>query len=64
MMLCYKAWRESRVRFLLSASVLSMFCVSFAQRARYDFPPINEPALAYSVFVWRGVYNGLGTLML
>ena len=41
----------------------AVYCVSFVQRARYDFPPINEPALAYSVFVWRGIYNGLGTLV-
>jgi ABC-2 type transport system permease protein len=62
-MLWHKAWLESRVRFLVSAVVLSAYCVSFVQRARFDFPPLTEPTLRYSVFVWRGIYNGADTLM-
>ena len=62
-MLWYKAWLESRVRFLVSAIVLSAYCVAFVQRARFDFPPLTEPTLRYSVFVWRGIYNGADTLM-
>jgi hypothetical protein len=29
MMLCYKAWRESRARFALSALTLAGFCCAF-----------------------------------
>jgi ABC-type transport system involved in multi-copper enzyme maturation permease subunit len=58
-MLYYKAWLESRVRFLTAAAVLSIYCLAFVQRARIDFPPAREPMLLYTVHVWRGIYNGL-----
>lgn len=62
-MLIYKAWRESRVRFLAAGVVLSAYCISFVRQARYNFPPVLEPALPYSAYVWRGIYNGLDTLV-
>jgi ABC-2 type transport system permease protein len=62
-MLFYKAWLETRVRFLASFLVLSAYCVSFVRGARYGFPPIFEPALPYSAYVWRGVYNGMDMLV-
>jgi ABC-type transport system involved in multi-copper enzyme maturation permease subunit len=58
-MLYYKAWLESRVRFLAAGAVLSLYCVTFVQRARLDFPPALEPTLPYTAHVWRGIYNGL-----
>src|SRR5215467_12875664 len=58
-MLFYKAWLESRVRFLAAAAVLSLYCLTFVERARLDFPPILEPTLTYTAHVWRGIYNGL-----
>jgi ABC-type transport system involved in multi-copper enzyme maturation permease subunit len=63
MALWYKAWLESRVRFLTSAAVLIAYCVSFVEQARRNFPPVFEPHIPYSVFVWRGVYNGIDTLL-
>jgi ABC-2 type transport system permease protein len=58
-MLYYKAWLESRVRFLAAGAILSLYCLTFIQRARLDFPPVLEPTLQYTVHVWRGIYNGL-----
>lgn len=62
-MLWHKAWRESRVRFLVSAAVLSFLCASFVNGARHNFPPIFEPTMPYSVFIWRGIYNGPNRLL-
>src|SRR5262249_19299677 len=58
-MLYYKAWLESRVRFLAAGAVLSLYCLTFVQRARIDFPPVLEPMLPYTAHVWRGIYHGL-----
>src|SRR5687768_5860783 len=57
-MLWYKAWRESRARFVLGATVLSLYCISFVRGAQHSFPPIYEPNMPYSVFVWHGIYRG------
>ena len=57
-MLWWKAWRESRGRFLSSAIVLAVFCWSSVGSARLDFPPRFEPHLPYTTFIWRGIYNG------
>jgi ABC-2 type transport system permease protein len=62
-MLFYKAWLESRVRFLASGVVLAAYCVSFVEDARRVFPPVFEPQMPYSLFMWRGIYNGVDTLM-
>ena len=42
-MLWYKAWRESRFRFLLSVGVLMLLCVGSVYRARAGFPPTEQP---------------------
>jgi len=62
-MLYYKAWLESRVRFLVAAALLSLYCLTFVQRARLDFPPIREPMLTYTAHVWRGIYNGFDAVV-
>src|SRR5262245_12692492 len=56
--LCYKAWRESRSRFLGGATIIGFFCLNFVQRTRLDFPPPREPWLNYTTYVWRGIYDG------
>src|SRR5882672_4152461 len=62
-MLFYKAWLESRVRFLAGGVVLTAYCTSFVRQARINFPPVLEPTLPYSAYIWRGVYDGLDTLV-
>jgi ABC-type transport system involved in multi-copper enzyme maturation permease subunit len=62
--LWWKAWRESRARFLSGAVILALYCVSAVNRARLDFPPRYEPSLPYTTFIWRNIYNGPDTLML
>src|SRR5215475_3940035 len=57
MMLWYKAWRESRVRFVLSAAVMIFLCLSLMNRARTGFPPPERPDLPYSAWVWGNVYG-------
>jgi ABC-type transport system involved in multi-copper enzyme maturation permease subunit len=57
MMLWYKTWRESRVRFLLSAAVLIVLCLSSMNRARTGFPPAERPDLPYSAWVWANIYG-------
>jgi ABC-2 type transport system permease protein len=59
MMLWYKAWRESRVRFLLSAAVMIFLCLSLMNRARTGFPPPERPDLPYSAWVWANIYGNL-----
>jgi ABC-2 type transport system permease protein len=61
--LWWKAWRESRARFLSGAVILALYCVSAVTRARLDFPPRYEPSLPYTTFVWRNIYDGPDALM-
>jgi ABC-2 type transport system permease protein len=56
--LWWKAWRESRGRFLSAAFVLVLFCWSSVSSARLDFPPRFQPHLPYTTFIWRGIYHG------
>jgi len=58
-MLWYKAWRESRMRFLLSAAVLTFLCMSLVYGARAHFPPPERPDLPYSAWVWANIYGNL-----
>jgi ABC-type transport system involved in multi-copper enzyme maturation permease subunit len=58
MRLYEKAWHESRGRFLLAAGIITVYCVSFVQRAHLDFPPRIDPSMPYTTFVWRGIYAG------
>jgi ABC-type uncharacterized transport system ATPase subunit/ABC-type transport system involved in multi-copper enzyme maturation permease subunit len=61
MMLWYKAWRESRVRFMLGAALLSFLCVAFMLRARTEVPLLAAqfPKFSYSMFVWGSIYGNL-----
>ena len=58
-MLWYKAWRESRVRFLLSAAVLVLLSLGLMYRAHTGFPPPDRPDLPYSAWVWANIYGNL-----
>jgi ABC-type transport system involved in multi-copper enzyme maturation permease subunit len=55
-MLWYKAWRESRSRFLLFAAAVTLYSVSVLVNARTAFPPPEVPQLPYSAFVWGEFY--------
>ena len=57
-MLWYKAWRESRARFLLSAVALAVICASFVFFHRDTSSGISDEALSYPVYVWRITYKG------
>ena len=56
-MLWYKAWRESRARFLVAAAALVVFVVWFMLTARTAFPPPQNPALLYTAFVYGYIWN-------
>jgi ABC-type transport system involved in multi-copper enzyme maturation permease subunit len=57
-MLWYKAWRESRVRFLLSAIALAVICASFVVFHRDASAGISDEPLSYAVYIWRITYKG------
>jgi len=57
-MLWYKAWRESRVRFLLSAGALAVICASFVFFHRDASGGISDELLSYPVYIWRITYKG------
>jgi ABC-type transport system involved in multi-copper enzyme maturation permease subunit len=58
MMLWYKAWRESRARFLLSAAALTVICASFVFFHRDASSGISDEPLSYAVYIWRITYKG------
>src|ERR1700681_1137802 len=57
-MLWYKAWRESRARFLLSAIALAVICASFVFFHRDASSGLSNEPLSYPVYVWRITYKG------
>src|SRR6266566_8440069 len=57
-MLWYKAWRESRARFLLSAAALAAICVCFVWFRADTSGGISDQRLTYSVYIWRIIYKG------
>ncbi|HEX4808532.1 MAG TPA: hypothetical protein VH325_06365 [Bryobacteraceae bacterium] len=57
MMLWYKAWRESRDRFLLSAVTIAALCVGFVVFHRQG-AEISDRPLTYLEYIWRIVYKG------
>jgi hypothetical protein len=57
-MLWYKAWRETRARFLLSAVALAVICASFVFFHRDASRGISEEPLSYPVYIWRITYKG------
>jgi hypothetical protein len=58
-MLWYKSWRESRMRFFLSLGVWAILCMSTIYRAKTGFPPPERPDLPYSAWVWGSIYGNL-----
>jgi ABC-type transport system involved in multi-copper enzyme maturation permease subunit len=63
MMLWYKAWRETRTRFLISALVLAVFCLSvvlFQQRIRSHEPVLpGFNSVSYSQHIYQFIYSGM-----
>jgi len=57
-MLWYKAWRESRVRFLLSAVALAIICASFVFFHRDASGGVSDEPVSYPVYIWRITYKG------
>src|SRR5258706_2019979 len=57
-MLWYKAWRESRARFLLSAAALAAICVCFVWFPADASAGISDQSLTYRVYIWRIIYKG------
>lgn len=57
-MLLYKAWRESRTRFLLSAVALAIICASFVFFHGDASGGIGDEPLSYAVYIWRITYKG------
>ncbi|MEO8562318.1 MAG: hypothetical protein ABI601_09610 [bacterium] len=58
MMLWYKAWRESRVRFLASSVALAVICASFVFLHRDVSPGMSDEPLTYPVYIWHITYKG------
>jgi ABC-2 type transport system permease protein len=52
-MLCYKAWCESRVRFLVSAAAMALICAAFVFFHRDVSSGMSDEALSYSAYLWR-----------
>ena len=63
MMLFYKAWRESRARFLVALSALVLFSIGFLLRARTTFPPPEYPMLPYAAVVWSSFFGAWRTVV-
>jgi len=57
-MLFYKAWYESRIRFLICAAAVAFLCVTLIVRARTQFPVPQNPNIPYSGFVWAIAFAG------
>jgi ABC-type transport system involved in multi-copper enzyme maturation permease subunit len=57
-MLFYKAWRESRIRFLMCAAVVTFLCVTLVVRARTQFPVPRNPNIPYTGFIWANAFAG------
>jgi hypothetical protein len=56
--LLWKAWYESRLRFLAFLVCLSWYAIVIVRTAATSFPPATEPLLPYSLFVWRAMFRG------
>jgi ABC-2 type transport system permease protein len=66
-MLWYKAWRESRLRFLLGAALISGMCLVYALLVRRLFPGVahDHPAVRnYVQYIHWTVYGGAGRAVL
>lgn len=58
MMLWWKAWSESRARFLLSASALAVISASFVFMHRDVSSGISAEPMTYTVYIWKITYRG------
>ncbi|MCU1226450.1 MAG: hypothetical protein JWQ42_4543 [Edaphobacter sp.] len=61
-MLWYKAWRESRTRFLLAAVVITCMCLTYALLQGRFYPGMvhDHPAIHnYTQYIHRTVYGGV-----
>jgi ABC-2 type transport system permease protein len=56
-MLWYKAWLESRARFLLSACTVALLCVAFVLLHR-EAAELADHSRSYVEYIWRIVYKG------
>lgn len=60
-MLFYKAWRESQMRFLISALVLAVICASvifFQKMFRAEMHALREPLNTYAGYIYLRIYAG------
>ncbi|HEU4414170.1 MAG TPA: ABC transporter permease subunit [Candidatus Angelobacter sp.] len=57
MMLCYKAWRESRTRFLVSALTLAGFCCAFVLYHHDARTGIGDQSASYAGYIWHITYK-------
>ncbi|HEV8181205.1 MAG TPA: ABC transporter permease subunit [Candidatus Angelobacter sp.] len=57
MMLLYKAWRESKARFLLSALTIAGFCASFVLFVRDARSAIGHGDFSYVGYIWHITYK-------
>ena len=58
MMLWWKAWSESRARFLLSAVALVGLCASFVFLHRDISTGVSDEPMTYAVYIWKITYKG------
>ncbi|MEP7001849.1 MAG: hypothetical protein ABI969_15280 [bacterium] len=57
-MLWWKAWCESRARFLLSAGALAVISATFVFMHRDVSTGISDEPMTYSVYIWKITYRG------
>jgi ABC-type transport system involved in multi-copper enzyme maturation permease subunit len=58
MMLWFKAWRESRVRFLASGAALAIICASFVFLHGEVSHDMSDEPLTYPGYIWHITYKG------
>jgi ABC-2 type transport system permease protein len=56
--LWYKAWRESRARFLASAATMALMCATFVLFHRDIGSGMSDEPLSYSAYLWHITYKG------
>lgn len=57
MMLWYKAWRESRTRFILSGLTIAVLCVCVVLFHKDARRAVTDEPLSYSAYIWHIVYK-------
>ena len=56
-MLCYKMWRETRTRLLISATALAWVCLAIVLTQKGNRAHADPP-LSYAAYIWKAVYKG------